>query len=178
MKLGISRHSRAKTSKKCTKKCDAREKLLFSLLNPLLVWRSCCRRRRLILRSLLGHFHDGDIWLQLPEFISFLFSYLNFQSRWSFKNNSPHLDKKATNWRILVVVVKLRHRAIVVIECFHMTSRRPYWCPKTMKRWPCWCTELILWELNSFLMQTLSFAPMNCIDADHVSENTRTAKKQ
>ena len=25
-------------------------------------------------------------------------------------------------------------------------------------------------------MQTLSFAPMNCIDDDHVSENTRTAK--
>ena len=27
-------------------------------------------------------------------------------------------------------------------------------------------------------MQTLSFAPMNCIDANHVSENTGTAKKQ
>ena len=26
-----------------------------------------------------------------------------------------------------------------LIECFHMTSRRPYWCPKTMKRRPCWC---------------------------------------
>ena len=26
-------------------------------------------------------------------------------------------------------------------------------------------------ELNSFLMQTLSFAPINCIDAGHVSEN-------
>ena len=23
---------------------------------------------------------------------------------------------------------------MVPIECFHMTSRRPYWCPKTMKR--------------------------------------------
>ena len=31
-----------------------------------------------------------------------------------------------------------------------MTSRRPYWCPK-----------LILWELNYFLMQTLSFVPIN-----------------
>ena len=36
------------------------------------------------------------------------------------------------------------------IECFHMTSRRPCWCPKP-----------ILWELNSFLMQTLSFVPIN-----------------
>ena len=47
------------------------------------------------------------------------------------------------------------------IECFHMTSRRPYWCPKTMKRQPCWCPKQILWELNFFLMQTLSFVPIN-----------------
>ena len=47
------------------------------------------------------------------------------------------------------------------IECFHMTSRRPYWCPKTMKRKPCWCPKPVLWELNSFLMQTLSFVPIN-----------------
>ena len=47
------------------------------------------------------------------------------------------------------------------IECFHKTSRRPYWCPKTMKRRPCWCPKPILWELNSFLMQTLSFVPIN-----------------
>ena len=48
-----------------------------------------------------------------------------------------------------------------LMECFHMTSRRPYWCPKTMKRRPCWCPKPILWELNSFLMQTLSFVPIN-----------------
>ena len=47
------------------------------------------------------------------------------------------------------------------IQCFHMTSRRPYWCPKTMKRRPCWCPKPILWEFNSFLMQTLSFVPIN-----------------
>ena len=47
------------------------------------------------------------------------------------------------------------------MECFHMTSRRPYWCPKTMKRRPCWCPKPVLWELNSFLMQTLSFVPIN-----------------
>ena len=47
------------------------------------------------------------------------------------------------------------------IECFHMTSRRPYWCPKTMKQRPCWCPKPVLWELNSFLMQTLSFVPIN-----------------
>ena len=47
------------------------------------------------------------------------------------------------------------------IECFHMTSRWPYCCPKTMKRPPCWCPKPILWELNSFLMQTLSFVAIN-----------------
>ena len=44
-----------------------------------------------------------------------------------------------------------------LIECFHMTSRRPCWCSKTMKRQPCWCPKLFLWELNSFLMQMFSF---------------------
>ena len=47
------------------------------------------------------------------------------------------------------------------IECLHVTSRRPYWCPKTMKGRPCWCPKPILWELYSFLMQTLSFVPIN-----------------
>ena len=36
------------------------------------------------------------------------------QSRWGLKNNSPNLHKKTTNWRILVVVVKWCHRAIVL----------------------------------------------------------------
>ena len=55
----------------------------------------------------------------------------------------------------------LRKPDIKRIECFHMTSRRPYWCPKTMKWRPCWCPKPILWELNSFFMQSLSFAPIN-----------------
>ena len=50
---------------------------------------------------------------------------------------------------------------LAAIECFHMTSRRPYWCSKTMKRRPCWCPKPSLRELNSFLMQTLSFVPIN-----------------
>ena len=36
------------------------------------------------------------------------------------------------------------------IECFHMTSR-----------WPCWCPKPVPWELNSFLMQALSFVTIN-----------------
>ena len=54
-----------------------------------------------------------------------------------------------------------RQKTIDFIERLYMTSRRPYWCSKTMKRQPNWCTKTILWELNSFLMQTLSFVPMN-----------------
>ena len=50
---------------------------------------------------------------------------------------------------------------IQATECFHMTQRRPYWCPTTIKRRPCWCPKQILWEFNSFLMQTLSFVLIN-----------------
>ena len=56
---------------------------------------------------------------------------------------------------------KLFASFIGLLECFHMRSRRPYWCPKTMKRPPCWCPKPILWELNSFLMETLSSVPIN-----------------
>ena len=30
-----------------------------------------------------------------------------------------------------------------------------------MKRRPCWCSKPVLWTLNSFLMQTISFVPIN-----------------
>ena len=33
---------------------------------------------------------------------------------------------------------------ITPMERFHMTSQRPYWCSKTMKRRPCSCSELII----------------------------------
>ena len=42
------------TVKKCTKKRDARAELLFYLFNQLLFWRSCCRRRRSILKSIVS----------------------------------------------------------------------------------------------------------------------------
>ena len=38
---------------------------------------------------------------------------------------------------------------LTTIKCFHMTSRRPYWCPKP-----------VLWELNSFLI-LFSFVLIN-----------------
>ena len=46
------------------------------------------------------------------------------------------------------------------IECFYVMSRRPYWCPKTMEQRPCWCAKPVVWELSSFVLQTLSFVPI------------------
>ena len=64
------------------------------------------------------------------------------------------------------------------IERIHMTSRRPYWFSKTMKRRPCWCSKQNLWGLDSFLYVKNFFCSHKfCIDAGYVSEylyNTRT----
>ena len=43
------------------------------------------------------------------------------------------------------------------IKRFHMTSRRPYWCSKTIKRRPYWCSKQILRELDPFLMLKFFF---------------------
>ena len=61
-------------------------------------------------------------------------------------------------WLFIIVFICITHDK--VIECFHMTSRGPYGWPKPIKR-RCWCPKSILWELNSFLLQTLSFVPIN-----------------
>ena len=51
----------------------------------------------------------------------------------------------------------------ITVSSLHIvfTWRWPYWCSKTMKRRPCWCSKPILWELNSFVMWTLSFVSIN-----------------
>ena len=73
----------------------------------------------------------------------------------------PSVDRSIVKKKEVSVKIKLtvQHFFGIGIERFRMTPRRPYWCPKTMKRWPCWCPKPVLWELNSFLMQTLSFVP-------------------
>ena len=69
------------------------------------------------LSFITGYFHLENIWLQLPEFISFLLSYLNLSIllRPGLKSNSLNMHKKTTNWRILVVVVKWRHLTIALL---------------------------------------------------------------
>jgi len=46
---------------------------------------------------------------------------------------------------------------VLFIEPFHMTSQRPFWCSKTKKRWPCWCTKLNPWALSFIFVQIFSF---------------------
>ena len=62
----------------------------------------------------INHFQDDDILLPLPEFTSFLLSYLSFSIPLSLRHSSLNLHKETTNWSILVLVVKWRHRAIVL----------------------------------------------------------------
>ena len=58
-----------KQEKKCTKKRDARAKLLFFLIKPIFFLRFRCRSRRWILKFLLGCLsnNDGDIYENVPE---------------------------------------------------------------------------------------------------------------
>ena len=70
-------------------------------------------------------------------------------------NSRPYLSKIGSRfWRSNFWTARR-------LRFIHMTSQRPYWCPKTMKRRPCWCPKPVPWELNSFLMQTLSFVTIN-----------------
>ena len=57
------------------------------------------------------------------------------------------------------------------IERFHMTSRRPYWCFKTIKRQPCWLTLGV--ELFSHVNDLIFLFQWIIIDAGHVSENAQ-----
>ena len=45
----------------------------------------------------------------------------------------------------------IRRWAFVPEQCFYMTSRPPYWCPKTMRQRPCWCPKPVLRDFNFFL---------------------------
>ena len=93
----------------------------------------------------IGHFHDDNIWPQLPEFISFLVSYsiLSIPLRWTTALTGTR------DWRILVVVVKVRHLCS---------------CPIGVQNYETAAylvTKKLQWELNSFLMYKLSIVPRN-----------------
>ena len=107
-----------------------------------------------------GHFHDEDIWPQLPGSISLLLSYSNLSIPLRFKkNNSTNLHKKTTNWRILVVVVKVRHCAIVLLVCKTVKRRRTWWTRNSIRNWT------LFWCRNVLLFREI------CMSTDHESEN-------
>ena len=53
-----------------------------------------------------------------------------------------------------------------------MTSRRPYWCHKTMKWRPYWCSKRILWDFSSVLIQIFPIVLKLQYGFGLVSENT------
>ena len=58
-----------------------------------------------------------------------------------------------------------------------MTSRWPYWCPKTMKQWPCWFFKPVLTPVGAepfSYVRTFQF----CIAAGHEGENALQFRKR
>ena len=97
--------------------------------------------------------------LKLPEKESiyhFLHTYLRVLGRGSLNEN---YDQNLEN-----------------LDCFRVTSRPPCLFANTIKRRPCWCAKPILWQLNFFLRQKLSFVQIG-IAADHVGENALYQKQ-
>ena len=69
------------------------------------------------------HFHDNDIWLQRLKFISFLLLTLSCRSCWGLKTIVLIFARNNKLKNILVVVVKWRHRAIVLFGVFVFPGR-------------------------------------------------------
>ena len=99
--------------------------------------------KRLISRFVENVNTRQQLYFAFPEL---RYSLLEFNSRKKCQHltNWRRWNKRDKDWSNATSLFKWR------AECFHMTSRRP-----------CWCAKPILWELNSFLMQTLSFVPIN-----------------
>ena len=115
----------------------------------------CVQYFTIVIRTIFRTALPGRQWKMTWQMAQFILTSF-FRARFSEKNYWKRTSKKK-----LSILLNKRQTNKSTIECFHMTSRRPYWCPKTMKRPPCWCPKPILWEFNSFLMQTLSFVPIN-----------------
>ena len=66
------------------------------------------------------------------------------------------LSPRMSLCRILVPVLKWEHET-GLLSVFTRRHGDHVGVPKQRNGQPCWCPQLILWELNSFLMQTFSF---------------------
>ena len=56
------------------------------------------------------------------------------------------------------------------VERFHMTSLPSHWCPKTMKRQPCWCPKRVLFFpfVKSKAFFSFQYITLICTAADHL----------
>ena len=83
------------------------------------------------------------IWLQLPEFILLLLSYSNLVSRWGSITAliCTRKQHRGTHWSILVVVVKWRHLAIVLLPLFFTYRKlRPNLVNSSWLIFECYCS--------------------------------------
>ena len=86
---------------------------------------------------------------------------LSQDQRWRYDQKCFRMPAMIFLTGTMGIVICAALRCHIYIVCFHMTSWPPYLCPKTMQRRPCLCPKPVQWELNSFVMQTLSFVPIN-----------------
>ena len=87
----------------------------------------------------------------------------HFQQRsWGLVKNRVQIDRKWIGTNRIVfhfsIIPSRKPLLYSTIECFHMTSQWPSQNNKTAAMFG---SKQILRELNSFLMQTLSFVPIN-----------------
>ena len=96
----------------------------------------------------------GVLWVQLDKRAGFSYSFLYWLTHFTITLEYENGSSSARQCK--------RQYRYPALERFHMTSRRPYWRSKIMKRRPCYCSKAILCELTPFLAQAHSFViPVN-----------------
>ena len=117
------------------------------------------------------HFHDNDIWLQRLKFISFLLLTLSCRSCWGLKTIVLISARNNKLKNILVVVVKWRHRAIVLFRVLSFQVGEQYRLDVFIaERFKCDSNLFVQASGVDFVRQWEEILPVDYI-AD-VSENT------
>ena len=102
-------------------------------------------------RRFLAQCKRGNTAATLFRMVTTLFQHSNvvLRKKWSLRIVPCNTTGKEWNYAIYTTFVPLR--IMEEIQRFHMTSWRPFWCSKTMKRRQCWWSKQVLLDLNSFL---------------------------
>ena len=112
----------------------------------------------------------GNIYLRWSK-LDFLFN-LKIAANYTFVSLSRVINREGLAFRPHANPFRRRRSYIKAqitshlqsVDRLHMTSRRPYWCPKTMERRPCWWRwffKQISWELSSFVLETPYLVSIN-----------------